>query len=156
MMLLLCEASFCLPSLAWPHLASHFLHCSGKYTWPGSNWRPSACETDVIATRPQVLLLRTSKAHQRACLKNDNRCCCKFTKWPRASGGLKILEGFAMSEQVCLSRYGCAPMKARPFRMRSGCDTTTPCAPCSRDWVADCLCFDKEHVWGRVSLAFWW
>ena len=26
------------------------------YTWPGSNWRPSACEADVIATRPQVLL----------------------------------------------------------------------------------------------------
>ena len=24
------------------------------YTWPGSNWRPSACEADVIATRPQV------------------------------------------------------------------------------------------------------
>ena len=27
-----------------------------KYTWPGSNWRPSACEADVVATRPQVLL----------------------------------------------------------------------------------------------------
>ena len=25
------------------------------YTWPGSSWRPSACEADVIATRPQVL-----------------------------------------------------------------------------------------------------
>ena len=25
-----------------------------NYTWPGSNWRPSACEADVIATRPQV------------------------------------------------------------------------------------------------------
>ena len=24
------------------------------YTWPGSSWRPSACEADVIATRPQV------------------------------------------------------------------------------------------------------
>ena len=28
---------------------------AAKYTWPGSNWRPSACEADVIATRPQVL-----------------------------------------------------------------------------------------------------
>ena len=27
-----------------------------SYTWPGSNWRPSAREADVIATRPQVLL----------------------------------------------------------------------------------------------------
>ena len=27
---------------------------SQNYTWPGSNWRPSACEADVIATRPQV------------------------------------------------------------------------------------------------------
>ena len=26
-----------------------------RYTWPGSNWRPSACGADVIATRPQVL-----------------------------------------------------------------------------------------------------
>ena len=26
-----------------------------NYTWPGSNWRPSACWADVIATRPQVL-----------------------------------------------------------------------------------------------------
>ena len=28
--------------------------CIVSYTWPGSNWRPSACEADVIATRPQV------------------------------------------------------------------------------------------------------
>ena len=28
-----------------------------KYTWPGSSWRPSACEADVIATRPQAPLL---------------------------------------------------------------------------------------------------
>ena len=27
------------------------------YTWPGSSWRPSACEADVIATRPQVLVM---------------------------------------------------------------------------------------------------
>ena len=29
---------------------------SELYTWPGSNWRPSACGANVIATRPQVLL----------------------------------------------------------------------------------------------------
>ena len=28
-----------------------------KYTQPGSNWRPSACQADVIATRPWVLLM---------------------------------------------------------------------------------------------------
>ena len=28
--------------------------CDRSYTWPGSSWRPSACEADVIATRPQV------------------------------------------------------------------------------------------------------
>ena len=32
------------------------------YTWPGSNWRPSACEADVIATRPQVLVVTGSTA----------------------------------------------------------------------------------------------
>ena len=26
-----------------------------KYTWPGSNWRPSACEVDVIAAKPHML-----------------------------------------------------------------------------------------------------
>ena len=30
-----------------------------QYIWPGSNWRPSACEADVIATRPQMLCLCT-------------------------------------------------------------------------------------------------
>ena len=29
--------------------------CMGSYTWPGSSWRLSACEIEVIATRPQVL-----------------------------------------------------------------------------------------------------
>ena len=29
-------------------------HQSCQYTWPGSSWRPSACEADVIAARPQV------------------------------------------------------------------------------------------------------
>ena len=36
--------------------AVHARHMVKAYTWPGSNWRPSACEADVIATRPQVLL----------------------------------------------------------------------------------------------------
>ena len=105
---------------------------------------------DVIATRPQVLLLHTSKAHRGACLKNDNRCCCKFTKWPRASAGLKISKGFAMSEQMLqwklsasMDRLGIAP---RAFRVRSGCDTTTPCAPCSRTELLT-VC-----VWQRTCL----
>ena len=42
-----------------------------EYTWPGSNWRPSACEADVIATRPQVLL--THCVHVTfACICNRN------------------------------------------------------------------------------------
>jgi hypothetical protein len=41
-----------------------------QYTWPGSNWRPSACEADVIATRPQVLLLRKlAMVHQSQLIK---------------------------------------------------------------------------------------
>ena len=43
-----------------------------KYTWPGSSWRPSACEADVIATRPQVLLK----------LLKEN--CCKVWRLPNA------------------------------------------------------------------------
>ena len=38
----------------FPTLGSLFQ--AEKYTWPGSSWRPSACEADVIATRPQVPL----------------------------------------------------------------------------------------------------
>ena len=30
-------------------------HGTKAYTWPGSNWRPSVSEADIIATRPQVL-----------------------------------------------------------------------------------------------------
>ena len=33
------------------------------YTWPGSNWRPSACEADVIATRPQVRVRTNTQTH---------------------------------------------------------------------------------------------
>jgi hypothetical protein len=36
--------------------------CPKQYTWPGSNWRPSACEADVIATRPQVLMITRTEA----------------------------------------------------------------------------------------------
>ena len=32
----------------------HTIPLHNSYSWPGSNWRPSACEADVIATRPQV------------------------------------------------------------------------------------------------------
>ena len=67
----------------------------------------------------------------------------------------KNLKGFAMSEQICLSRYGCAPMKARPSAC--GADVIplhhVPLAAGLSCWLS---VFDKEHVWGRVSLAFWW
>ena len=36
---------------------------AAKYTWPGSNWRPSACEADVIATRPQVPMRTHTRKH---------------------------------------------------------------------------------------------
>ena len=56
------------PWRSWPQCAAHWsgatraarvANCARAtrnlpYTWPGSNWRPSACEADVIATRPQV------------------------------------------------------------------------------------------------------
>ena len=38
----------------------HNLKEVSMYTWPGSNWRPSACWADVIATRPQVLLAQAA------------------------------------------------------------------------------------------------
>ena len=42
------------PHIATEHSTQVMRLCLCKYTWPGSNWRPSACEADVIATRPQV------------------------------------------------------------------------------------------------------
>ena len=33
------------------------------YAWPGSNWRPSACWADVIATRPQVRPQTNGRMH---------------------------------------------------------------------------------------------
>ena len=59
------------PRLALPLIRNFAPRCNGKYTWPGSNWRPSACEADVIATRPQVLLPHTGKAHGSACHKTE-------------------------------------------------------------------------------------
>ena len=58
------------------------LRCNDRqstYTWPGSNWRPSACEADVIATRPQVLLIayceRQSLRQHRAAAMLSLRTC---------------------------------------------------------------------------------
>ena len=42
------------PSQMMPAYQFYLTH-HNAYTWPGSNWRPSACEADVIATRPQLL-----------------------------------------------------------------------------------------------------
>ena len=47
---------------------------TSTYTWPGSNWRPSACEADVIATRPQVLL-----ASPMCTRLNSRRMICRGT-----------------------------------------------------------------------------
>lgn len=51
-----------------PRAVKRVLLCT--YTQPGSNWRPSACEADVIATRPQVhvqcLPVENHVAEQRA------------------------------------------------------------------------------------------
>ncbi len=53
-----CRDMFSEFPLRSPHLpgrAAQRIVVATKYTWPGSNWRPSACGADVIATRPQVL-----------------------------------------------------------------------------------------------------
>jgi hypothetical protein len=44
-----------------------------QYTWPGSNWRPSACEADVIATRPQVLELFCQRHSDRTRTKRPRK-----------------------------------------------------------------------------------
>jgi hypothetical protein len=42
---------------SWQHVETmHTLRASTKYTQPGSNWLPSACLADVIATRSSVPL----------------------------------------------------------------------------------------------------
>ena len=52
-----CRDSPCRPGIMHKQFAKP-QPCSAdammSYTWPGSDWRPSACEADVIATRPQV------------------------------------------------------------------------------------------------------
>ena len=40
-----------------------------NYTWPGSSWRPSACGADVIATRPQVLMIEVPSTVERHYVK---------------------------------------------------------------------------------------
>ena len=80
------------------------------YTWPGSNWRPSACEADSIATRPQVPL--HCALLQSQCDEYAIGCTHVILLW--CSGPLKKMDTLGF--------------EPRAFRMRSGCDTTTPCA----------------------------
>ena len=49
------------------------------YTWPGSNWRPSACEADVIATRPQVRVLLSWLLPTQRLMKLSRICMCAVT-----------------------------------------------------------------------------
>ena len=51
--------------------AAHALECQlhSVYTSPGLNWRPSACEADVMATRPEVLAMLVCEFSFR-CLLN--------------------------------------------------------------------------------------
>ena len=49
------DIGFALARNAHGEVAQKRVKQKREYTWPGSNWRPSACEADVIATRPQVL-----------------------------------------------------------------------------------------------------
>ena len=65
-------------STQWVHVL-HPPHTHGQlacviYTWPGSNWRPSACEADVIATRPQVLLYMLGRLSGRTRAKRTPVC----------------------------------------------------------------------------------
>ena len=62
-----------------------------KYTRPGSNWRPSACEADVIATRPLVqviaILRADSSLHSFVCFApvrapmQTRRCFVVMNAW---------------------------------------------------------------------------
>ena len=45
-----------------------------KYTWPGSNWRPSACWADVIATRPQVHIFLRAALFSGRCVHTLPLC----------------------------------------------------------------------------------
>ena len=44
------------------------------YTWPGSNWRPSACWADVIATRPQVHIFLRAALFSGRCVHTLPLC----------------------------------------------------------------------------------
>ncbi len=60
-----------------------------KYTWPGSNWRPSACGADVIATRPQVLRVGARRLVALVCWVCGLRTCARkrATVWEFQAGG---------------------------------------------------------------------
>ena len=47
-----------------------------RYTCPGSNWRPSACEADVIATRPQVPLPEQGHSQKMKNYKSARKLLC--------------------------------------------------------------------------------
>ena len=76
----------CFPCCSCSCFCATFRKIQIIYTWPGSNWRPSACEADVIATRPQVReqYAHSSKSH---CLRmnerNRNAWCMPLGQSPR-------------------------------------------------------------------------
>jgi hypothetical protein len=78
-----------------------------KYTRPGSNWRPSACQADVIATRPLVpWLLR--------CQEQGNGIN-GLTPWHLAREG----RGVDVSMHACMHACMHARICAMPCRLRA-------------------------------------
>ena len=71
---------------SWPNklagLGTTMKH-AWKYTWPGSNWRPSACEADVIATRPQVLGVKWKLCANTKPLLLVEGCSRMGEPWPQ-------------------------------------------------------------------------
>ena len=84
------------------------------YTWPGSSWRPSACGADVIATRPQVLVMAVP--------------LCRLIAAQHWSG----------SRCVCSRRWGLSAC-----RRTTALEDTPPCCRlkglCADDWPAKSL-----------------
>ena len=117
-----------------------------KYTWPGSNWRPSACEADVIATRPQVLKAGAHQeifsgvcGHQSRSATEEQASCC-FRRSSSQLGGCSVLLRAAVlglagslpewsrggfGAQVPMARAACAQIPQLPEGQRilsqSGC-----------------------------------
>ena len=115
------------------------------YTWPGSNWRPSACEADDVATRPKVLMTKLTQSNYTA-TSHASKEVCTGTRMTRTKPPQPASPP-ASSTSLPLHVRASSPPRTSPLQVRA----SGPGDTIDGNW---CLGLSNENGF-RVPWGLW-